>query len=97
MGDFKLHVAKRGEVVRLLYNLRNDPGETVNVYDEYPDIAKDLYARVEKCRHDLGDTITHMAGKNVRPIGKVENPHPLTRYNENHPYIVTMYDRDEIG
>lgn len=97
VGDWKLHVAKRGEPVQLLFNLREDPGETVNRYDEHPEVVEELYRQIEACRRDLGDAVTKTPGEHVRPIGQVENPHPLTEYNENHPYIVTMYDRDEIG
>lgn len=81
----------------MLYNLRKDPGETNNLYDEYPEIVAKLEARLEYCRHDLGDTVTGTAGENVRPIGRVENPKPLAEYNEDHPYIVMMYDSEDIG
>ena len=97
VGDWKLHTSKDGEAVKLLYNLRKDPGETNNLYDEYPEIVAKLEARLEYYRHDLGDTVTGTAGENVRPIGRVENPKPLAEYNEDHPYIVMMYDSEDIG
>jgi arylsulfatase A len=53
--------------------------------------------KIEECREDLGDSITGVVGRNVRPVGMVPNPKPLTEYDENHPYIVALYDRNEIG
>ena len=92
-----MHVAKDGEPVRLLYCLKDDIGEERDLYDEYPEIVEKLWKRIEECRKDLGDAITGITGENVRQIGRVENPHPLTEYREGHPYMVAMYDRDEIG
>lgn len=96
-GEWKMHVAKDGESVRLLYCLKDDIGEERNLYDEYPEITEKMWKRIEECRKDLGDVITGITGENVRQIGRVENPHPLTEYREGHPYMVAMYDRDEIG
>ena len=96
-GNWKLHVAKDGKPVRLLYDLEHDVSESRNLYEEYPEIAAELSRKIEECRKDLGDAVTQTAGENVRPIGRVENPHPLTEYREDHPYIVMMYDREEIG
>ena len=48
-------------------------------------------------RADLGDAATGMEGANCRPIGKVDNPSPLTEYREDHPYIVAMYDVKDAG
>lgn len=80
-----------------LYNLRDDPGETKNLYHDYPEIVKRLQTEIEICREDIGDSFTKTGGKNVREIGKVTDPRPLTEYEEDHPYIIAMYDRDEIG
>lgn len=80
-----------------LYDLANDIGETNNIYDKHPDIVAELMKRIEACREDMGDAVTGVAGKNVRPIGRVENPRPLTQYDEAHPYIIALYDRNEIG
>ncbi len=96
-GNWKLHVAKDGKPVRLLYDLEHDVSESRNLYEEYPEIAAELSRKIEECRKDLGDAVTQTAGENVRPIGRVENPHPLTEYREDHPYIVMMYDKEEIG
>lgn len=108
-GDWKLHVRKfsgwdlengahmKFEEVCELYNLREDAGETNNVADSHPEIVARLMALLEQCRDDLGDEYRGIEGKNVRPIGKVKHPKPLTVYDENHPYIIAMYDRTDIG
>lgn len=94
---WKLHVAKDGEKTKLLYNLKENPEETCNVYEQYPEIVQELEKELESCRQKLGDTVTGVKGTEVRPIGRVKNPKPLTEYDENHPYVVMMYDREEIG
>jgi arylsulfatase A-like enzyme len=80
-----------------LYNLREDIGEEHNVSGEHPGIVEKLQALLDQCREELGDQCKGVAGKHVRPIGKVENPKPLAVYNENHPYIIAEYDRTDIG
>lgn len=83
--------------VKELYNLKVDVGESNNIYDDYPEIVERLMAKVEACRIDLGDAFTGTEPQNVRNIGKVENAKPLTEYDENHPYIISLYDRNEVG
>lgn len=95
--NWKLHVAKDGNPVKMLFHIAEDPGETVNVYEQYPEVVKLLEEKLEKCREVLGDDLTKCQGSEVRLIGRVENPKPLTEYNENHPYVVMMYDREEVG
>lgn len=85
------------ELVYELYNLSEDIGETKNIYDEHPDIVAQIMKKVEACREDMGDAVTGVKGRNVRPIGRIPDPRPLTRYDENHPYIIALYDRNEIG
>ncbi len=93
----KILKSMKNEVVKELYNLRNDISEKENLYAEYPEIVADLQNEVERCREDLGDAFTGTMGKNIRKIGWVPDAHPLAEYDENHPYIIAMYDRDEIG
>lgn len=80
-----------------LYNLRDDPGEQHNLYNEHPDIVEMIMKKIEACREDIGDEFTNTVGKNIRSAGKVDNPKPLTEYNENHPYIISLYDKTELG
>jgi len=56
-----------------------------------------ILERIGECRIDIGDAFTKTKGKNIRPIGKVDNAQPLTEYDENHPYIIAMYDKTEVG
>lgn len=53
-----------------LFNLETDIGETTNLAGKYPEVVKQLMVFVERAREDLGDSLTHREGKNVRPAGK---------------------------
>lgn len=96
-GDWKLHIRKGDREVRELYNLREDISESHNVYEKYPEIVKKLEEYIDECRKDLGDKAAGIEGENIRPIGRVENPVPLTHYNPDHPYIIAMYDKEDTG
>ena len=94
--DGKL-VIPENKAVYELYDLSVDIGETNNIYDQRPDIVAELTKLIEECRTDLGDAVAGVKGTHARPAGRVSNPRPLTEYNEDHPYIIALYDRDEIG
>ena len=96
-GKWKLHVRKAGEEIQELYDLESDVSETTNLYDSEPAVVAELTAKIEACRVDLGDEATGVTGENVRPIGRVDNPKPLTVYNPDHPYIIAMYDKPHRG
>ena len=91
-GAWKLHVRKGEEEMQALYNLENDPGETENLYHAEPAVAKRLEELLEAGRQDLGDDAAGCVGQGVRPKGKADNPEPMTEYDENHPYMIAMYD-----
>lgn len=55
----------------------DDPGETLNVADERPEVVKRLETLGARCREDLGDSAGKVAGDNVRPAGRVEEPRLL--------------------
>jgi arylsulfatase A-like enzyme len=57
-----------------LFDLENDVGESKNVAGAHPDVVKCLEGYLEEARHDLGDSRTGDAGKNVRAPGQVESP-----------------------
>jgi arylsulfatase A-like enzyme len=64
--------------VRLaLYDLRTDPGETLDVKEKHPDIVKQLNQIADKYRQAIGDDLTHQNGTEIRPSGKVDQPYPL--------------------
>lgn len=96
-GDWKLHLRKGEEEISRLYNLRNDPGETRDLYDAQPAVVQSLLARAAACRQDLGDEALQFAGKNIRPVGRVDHPDTLTHYDPEHPYIIAMYDLQDRG
>jgi arylsulfatase A-like enzyme len=98
VGRWKLHVHKiETGPIRELYDLERDIRESVNVCDEHPEVVAKLEKLLDECRDDLGDSVTGITGKNRRLIGRVENPKPLTEYDENHPYVVAMYDLPDNG
>ncbi|MHC4884316.1 MAG: sulfatase family protein [Planctomycetota bacterium] len=96
-GPWKLHVNKDGEAIQELYNLESDVGESSNVYGANPEVVEQLAKLAEEARKDLGDEHTQTVGSGIRPKGEVENPKPLTEYNEDHPYMIAMYDLADTG
>lgn len=92
VGKWKLHVRKNDKKIKELYDLDIDRGETNNIYDKNPDVVEKLTKVINKYQKDIGDEAEGIIGENTRLIGKVNNPNTLTIYNENHPYIVAMYD-----
>jgi len=95
VGPWKLHLRRREpekmEVCEL-YNLDDDLGETKNLADHMPEKVKEMLDVVEQVRERTGDDATGRVGKDLRPVGVVESPKPLTEYDPNHPYMVAMYD-----
>lgn len=96
-GPWKLKVQDRYDRMYSLYNLNDDPGERADQSRRHPEVAAELEALMAKCRADIGDFLTGTKGQNVRPAGKIDDPVTLTAYDENHPYIVAMYDKDDKG
>jgi arylsulfatase A-like enzyme len=54
-----------------LFDLEKDPGESIDVAAQHPEVVAMLMTHVERAREDLGDSLTGRVGKNVRPAGKV--------------------------
>ena len=58
--------------VRLaLYDLRTDPGETLDVKEKFPEIVQQLTAIADKYRKEIGDDLTGTRGTEVRPAARV--------------------------
>lgn len=55
-----------------LYRVKTDPGEQKNVAKDHPDVVERLTALAQKAREDIGDGITGVQGKNVRPPGRTK-------------------------
>jgi len=64
-GRWKLHASGA------LYDLDADVGETKDLAADHPDVVRRLSELLERARVDLGDG--SRPGKNVRPVGKVDN------------------------
>ena len=56
----------------MLYDLRADIGETNDLAAARPDEVKSLLAFAEKCRADLGDSLTKRTGAGTREPGRIE-------------------------
>lgn len=80
-----------------LYDLETDLGETTDVAGAHPEIVAELGARMQAFREDVGDEATGTRGARCRPIGRVEDPRPLTVYAPDAPYIVPEYDLTDVG
>ncbi|GLR17413.1 sulfatase family protein [Portibacter lacus] len=55
-----------------LYNLKDDPSETVNVFAENLNIVAEIEKYAERARKDLGDALTDRIGEGLREVGRVE-------------------------
>ena len=102
-GRWKLHVYKSGRFgtaggpVEELYDLEADIGETTNVFADHPDVVARLLALLDDARRELGDSLTDTEGTGRRPLGRVENPVPLTTFDPDHPYYMAEYDLADRG
>ena len=54
-----------------LYNLKEDPGESINVYLQNIEKANELEKMGENARKELGDALTNRGGVGVRKIGTI--------------------------
>jgi arylsulfatase A len=71
------------EIGLSLFNLENDPGETRNVADEYPQMVDELMEWIEQGRNELGDDITGTPGSHRGVPGRVDRYwQALDEYNE---------------
>jgi hypothetical protein len=55
-----------------LFDLRRDPGERFNVYQDYPEVVEQLMKMVEEARQDMSDDLMKNPGQHRRPIGRVK-------------------------
>jgi arylsulfatase A len=96
-GRWKLHLAKHGTTFLRLHDLEADRGEATDVQADHPDVVAELLAHAEAARVSLGDALTERVGADVRPVGRVDDPRPLTTYDPDHPYVVAEYDLPDRG
>ena len=55
-----------------LYNLKTDPSETINILNEFPEIAKKIIALANKKRREIGDDLTNVIGLENRELGMID-------------------------
>jgi hypothetical protein len=55
-----------------LFNLATDPGETLDLKDEFPEVIAELEKLAEKYRKELGDDLTGHGCKERRPAASVQ-------------------------
>lgn len=55
-----------------LYNLRMDPGETLDVQGEFPEVVAELEKLADQYREELGDDLTNQEGTERRPPAQVD-------------------------
>jgi arylsulfatase A-like enzyme len=102
-GNWKLHLSKwnpakqENEGTRELYDLSKDIGEQDNLYGKYPEVVQRLSLLFDHWSKKLGNRFTKTEGEECRQCRVVDNPQTLTEYDENHPYIVALYDKDDRG
>lgn len=103
-GPWKLHIHRTRswlkpnlesepiEEICELYNLDEDVAETTNVAEQHPEVVEHLQQIAQGFRDSLGDDLTNTPGRDLRPVGEVTDPQPLTTYDPNHPYMIAEYD-----
>jgi arylsulfatase A-like enzyme len=96
-GRWKLHFSKRGKERPALFDLVADVGETDDIIDDHPEVVAALEALAETARATLGDARLDRVGSEVRPVGQVADPVPLTAYDPDHPYVIAEYDLPDKG
>jgi arylsulfatase A len=96
-GRWKLHFSKKGEAALELYDLEDDIGETTNIIEDHPQVVSELTVYAESARASLGDARLERVGADIRPIGRVDDPRPLTNFDPDHPYYMAEYDSDHRG
>ena len=96
-GQWKLHLAKGGQEAVQLFDLADDPGESIDVQLANSAIVAELQTHADRARAELGDARLGMVGAGVRPAGRVEHPVPLTTFDPGHPYYLAEYDLPDRG
>ena len=97
VGRWKLHVRKRRREMEELYDLVADPVEANDVSGGHAEVVAALRAKLDELRADLGDDATGVVGSGIRPIGRVDDPQPLTTFDPEHPYYAAEYDLHHRG
>ncbi|MFI3170194.1 MAG: sulfatase [Faecalibacterium sp.] len=97
IGQYKRHQYQQREVHDALYDLATDIGETENVLAQHPEIAAECDARLAYWSARLGNEEKGVKGDCVRNSAIYPNAKYLLPYDEEHEYIVELYDKAERG
>ena len=62
----------QGKIGQVLFDLKNDIGETTDLSDKHPEVVARLLKYAEQARQDLGDTLTKRKGNGVRGPGRLK-------------------------
>ena len=55
-----------------LYDLRTDPGETLDIKPQHPQVVEQLNAIADRYRKELGDDLTDIKGEGRRAAAVVQ-------------------------
>ena len=98
-GRWKLHLGRHAGGMtptamqaNELYDLGSDVGETTNLVEREPAVARELRDLADACRDDLGDARTGIAGTHCRPVGRVHAPVTLLPRPEEDLWVRAYYD-----
>ena len=69
--DGQLGRETRGNIALALFDLEADPGETMDLAADHPEIVAALLRHIEAGRADIGDQLTETVGARARPPGMV--------------------------
>jgi len=97
MGPWKYRFAREGRPARELHHLGDDIAERQNRFEQEPEVIRRMEAEIARIREDIGDGLTGQSGRNCRPIGRVNNPRPLTEFQPDYPYLMAEYDLPDVG
>lgn len=68
-----------------LFDLHDDPGETIDVIDSHPEIVAQIAKLAERMRDDLGDSLTKRQGSGRREPGRLEPGDPRFHWTPGQP------------
>ncbi len=97
VGRWKLHLRHGDEQATELFDVVSDPGETHDRTNDHPEVVRVLQEAASRLRADFGDARLGITGSQCRPIGRADDPHPLTTYDPDHPYLIAEYDLADRG